>query len=393
MNYFKIAKQGLWFYWKTHLATGLAVLIATAVLTGALTVGDSIRATLSRRTLMRLGKVGTAVVCRGLFRAQLASEMEHKLAIGRNQTALAGEPAIFAAPILRVNGFAENQDASVRVGNIGVIGADERFWKMGPLPCEDITARLNDAVAVSRSLARRLNLKVGQDIVVRMQAAGGMPAEALLAQEEEKRISFRRRVERIVEDVQFGGFDIYSRPDGGLNVYVPLPQLNALSGYKDRVWANMLLFAGPVEKTEIAPTLSQTWQLEDAGLVVRLVDWPRVLELRSRDIFIPDVIASEIQNKIGGNRGVLTYFVNEFRCGDRSVPYSFIGALEGKAQEGAFTSLTQNEMIINEWLADQLKASEGDKIEIRYFVASQGKRLSEQKETFVVQSVVPMMVT
>jgi putative ABC transport system permease protein len=387
MKFVQIAKQGLRFYWKTHLATGLAVLVATAVLAGALTVGDSIKATLGHRTAMRLGNVGTAVICRGLFRAGLASEMETKLA-GQS-----GRANISVAPILSVNGFAENADASMRAGDIRVIGVDGRFWKMGPQASDDITAGLDNAVAVSESLARRLNLKVGQDIVVKMQAAGGMPAEALLTQEEQQRVSFRKQVGRVVGNRQFGGFDMYSRPDGGLNVYVPLQQLNALSGYNDRLWANMLLIAGAVETSEIGPTLSQVWHLEDAGLSLHLLDWPRVLELRSRDVFINDAITSRIMSSVPGSRGVMTYFVNEFRCGQRSVPYSFICALEGKGQEAVFGSLAQNEMIINEWLADQLNASEGDKIEIRYFVPSQGKSLSEQKETLVVQSVVPMMGT
>jgi ABC-type lipoprotein release transport system permease subunit len=387
MNYFKIAKQGLRFYWKTHVATGLAVLVAAAVLAGALTVGDSIKATLGRRAAMRLGNVGTAVIGRGLFRAELAAEMEKKLA-GQS-----GRANISVAPILSVGGFAENSDASMRAGDIQVIGVDGRFWTMGPQPADDLTAGLEHAVAVGRSLARRLNLEVGQDIVVKMQAAGGEPAEALMTPQEQNRISVRQRVGRIVEDVEFGGFDLYSRPEGGLNVYVSLQQLNTLMGHQDRLWANMILVAGTVEASEIGPTLSQVWQLEDAGLSLHLLDWPRVLELRSREVFINDAVASRIQNSVPGSRGVMTYFVNEFRRGNRSVPYSFVSALEGRGQEEVFAALAQNEMIINEWLADQLKASEGDKIEIRYFVPSQGKRLSEQRETLVVKSVVPMMGT
>jgi ABC-type lipoprotein release transport system permease subunit len=393
MTYLRIAKRGLRFYWKTHAAAGLAVLVATAVLAGALTVGDSIRATLSRRTAMRLGKVEAAVTCRGLFRAELASEMESKLALQRSRTAVTNQAAVTVGPILKTTGFAENADASVRVGDIQVLGVDPRFWKMGPADTDDIVAQPDNTVAVSRSLARRLNLEAGQDIVVKMQAAGGMPVEALLSQQADKRVSFRRRVEHIVEDEQFGGFDLYSRPDGGLNVYISLQQLNELFGYKDRLWANMLLFAGAIGSAEIGPTLSQVWQLDDAGLGLYLVDWPRVLELRSRDVFIADTIASRIGSTVPGGRGVLTYFANEFRCGDKSVPYSFISAIEGTGQEDVFTSLAQNELVLNEWLADQLKASEGDKIEIRYFVPSQGKRLSEQRETFVVKSVVPMMGT
>jgi putative ABC transport system permease protein len=393
MKFVQISQQGLRFYWKTHLATGLAVLIATAVLTGALTVGDSIRATLSRRTTMRLGQIQATVSCPGLFRAELASEMENKLTPQRGQVVSADESRILAAPILLTHGFAENSDASVRVGNVQVIGAEERFWKMGPAASDDITGQLKDTVAISRPLARRLGLKVGQDIVVRMRAVGGLPAEAVLTQEEQSRVSLRRTVSRIVEAEQFGAFDLYSRPGGGLNVYIPLRQLNAFLGHQDRLWANTLLFAGAIESSEIGQTLPAVWRLQDAGLELRLVDWPRVLELRSRDVFMPDSLAERIQKNVPGSQGVLTYFVNEFRRGDKSVPYSFICAMEGKAEEGSFAAPAQNEMIINEWLAQQLSASEGDKLDIRYFVPSQGKTLSEQKETFVVKSVVPMMGT
>lgn len=393
MSYFKIAKQGLRFFWKTHLATGLAVLIATAVLAGALTVGDSIRATLSRRTAMRLGRVQTVVSSPGLFRAGLAEEMEKELAFQRSRTAFANEAAVSVAAILQVTGFAENSDGTARAGRVQILGVDQRFWRMGPGDGEDITSQIDTGVGVSVALARRLSLQAGQDIVVRMRTAGGMPAEALLTQEEETRVSFRRPVGTIVEEEQFGGFDLYSRPAGGLNIYVPIRQLNELLGHKDSLWANMLLCRGAAGLAEIGQTLPKVWQLEDAGLELHLVDWPRVLELRSRDVFINDTVAERVQNHVGGSRGILTYFVNEFRREDRTVPYSFVCALEGKTDEGAFTALAPNETIINEWLANQLKASEGDTIEIRYFVPSQGKKLTEQRENLIVKSVVPMLGT
>ena len=392
MNRIRIAQRGLRFYWKTHLATGLAVLVASAVLAGALAVGDSIRATLSRRTAMCLGKIQATVSRPGLFRADLAARMEDKLAPQRGRTTPANESRIVVAPILQITGFAENSDASVRVGNVQIIGVDERFQEMGPGTAEDITSGPNNAVAVSRALAQRLNLKVGQDIVVRMRDAGGMPAEAVLTPEEQKHISLRRTVLRIAEDEQFGGFDLYSRPDGGLNVFMPLGELNAAMGKKGN-WlrANTLLFAGAAGTSGIGQTLSSVWQPEDAELEVHIVDWPRALEVRSRDVFMPDTIAQQIQKNVPGGQGILTYFVNEFRRGEKSVPYSFICAVEGGTDEGSFTTLAQNEMVINEWLAEQLGASEGDKVEIRYFVPSQGKKLSEETATFTVKAVVPMM--
>jgi ABC-type lipoprotein release transport system permease subunit len=229
MNLNRMTQQGLRFYWKTHLATGLAVLVAAAVLAGALAVGDSIKATLARRTQMRLGRIGTAVQCPGLFRAQLASELEAKLIVQRGPEASTNAPQVVVAPVLQTTGFVENTDGTVRVGGIQVLGIDERYWKLGPQLSPRPAEEVKEGVAVSRALARRLGLKAGQEIVVRMHAVGGTPAETVLTPEEQTRVSFRRTVVRIVEDEKFGGFDLYSRPDSGLNVFVPLAELGAMT--------------------------------------------------------------------------------------------------------------------------------------------------------------------
>jgi ABC-type lipoprotein release transport system permease subunit len=392
MNLIRITQQSLRFYWKTHLATGLAILVAAAVLAGALAVGDSIKATLTRRAQMRLGRIGTAVQCPGLFRAKLASELEEKLAVQRGQVVLTNAMQVVVAPVLQTTGFAENTDSTVRVGNIQILGIDERYWKLGPRSSAGPAEEVKEGVAVSRALAQRLGLKAGQEIVVRMRAVGGTPAETVLTPEEQTRVSFRRTVARVVEEEEFGGFDLYSRPDSGLNVFVPLEELNAMTDAEGgMIRANMLLIGGAVGANDIRQTLPTVWQLEDAGLELRLVDWPRVLELRSRDVFIPDAIAEGIQKNVGGALGLVTYFVNELRCGERTVPYSFVCAVDDMPQEKSPVTVTQDEMIINEWLADALKASEGDKIEIRYFVPSQGKKLVEQAGTFTVKTVIPMI--
>ena len=49
-------------FWRTHLAVIAGAAIATAVLVGALVVGDSVRASLRQLTLERLGAVDLALV-------------------------------------------------------------------------------------------------------------------------------------------------------------------------------------------------------------------------------------------------------------------------------------------------------------------------------------------
>ena len=56
-------------YWRINLAVALAAAVASAVLTGALLVGDSVRGSLRTLTLDRLGLVDSALIGDRLYMA------------------------------------------------------------------------------------------------------------------------------------------------------------------------------------------------------------------------------------------------------------------------------------------------------------------------------------
>jgi len=67
-------------FWRLHLAVLLGAAVTATVLTGALAVGDSMRASLRRLWLERLGNVELALAAPRFFRAELADEMARRLA-------------------------------------------------------------------------------------------------------------------------------------------------------------------------------------------------------------------------------------------------------------------------------------------------------------------------
>jgi hypothetical protein len=75
MSFWRLVRSSLAFHWRVNLAVTLGVAAATAVLTGALVVGDSMRASLERLTLERLGRIDQVVLAEGMFRQQLADEL------------------------------------------------------------------------------------------------------------------------------------------------------------------------------------------------------------------------------------------------------------------------------------------------------------------------------
>ena len=58
MTFFRWVIRSLTHYWRMHTAVALAAATATAVLAGALLVGDSVRATLKYSFVSRLGNTG-----------------------------------------------------------------------------------------------------------------------------------------------------------------------------------------------------------------------------------------------------------------------------------------------------------------------------------------------
>ena len=71
----RLRLRNLLYHWRGNLAVFLGVVVGTAVLTGALLVGDSLRGSLRERTLQRLGWVDEALIAPRFFRQELADEL------------------------------------------------------------------------------------------------------------------------------------------------------------------------------------------------------------------------------------------------------------------------------------------------------------------------------
>src|SRR6185369_15497092 len=76
MSRWTLLFRTLLFHWRTNLAVGLGVVAGTAVIGGALIVGDSVRGSLRDMTLARLGKIDFALTGPRFFREKLPQELD-----------------------------------------------------------------------------------------------------------------------------------------------------------------------------------------------------------------------------------------------------------------------------------------------------------------------------
>ena len=110
-------------YGRVQLAVVLGAAVGTAVLTGALLVGDSVRGSLRDLTLDRLGRIDLAMSAHRFFRAELAREMA--------ATPGAGEVEM-VVPAIVLRGTATHGDTRARATEIAVLGIDEGFAALYP---------------------------------------------------------------------------------------------------------------------------------------------------------------------------------------------------------------------------------------------------------------------
>jgi ABC-type antimicrobial peptide transport system permease subunit len=93
--------------------------------------------------------------------------------------------------------------------------------------------------------------------------------------------------------------------------------------------------------------------------------------------------AQAVTNKFS----LLTYLVNLIRAGDRETPYSMVAALDHKLLP---PDMRDDEILVNEWLADDLRVNPGDSVRLIYYLPESGSRLTQRTNSFRVRAVIPM---
>jgi len=390
MRLLELAKKSLGFYWRTNLGVLLAVMTSTAILTGALVVGDSVRHSLRMMLTARLGRTQLALVADNrFFSAGLADK-------------LAQELNTIVAPVLHLRGIVANSDGTKRANKIEVLGVDDRFFSVGANknPFGD---DFDEGIVLNDSLAARLGVTVGDEVLLRIEQPSLMSRDIPITPDSDLSIAFRLVVKEIAGGAEFGRFSLKANQIPPLNAYVPMQWLQEKL---DRTaQANILLVAGGTKESITVEGANEAvrkcWQLADAGLELRKLNQRDVLELRSRRIFIDESLAEAAINAADNAVGILTYFVNELRCGDRSAPYSMVTAMgppfllsqeSTGADSNSFIAMDieDDEILINQWLAEDVGADVGDSLELTYFIVSPMRKLEQQKSNFRIRQILPM---
>ncbi len=369
MSIFRFVFRSIAHYRRTHLSVILGTALSAAILVGALLVGDSVRGTLRHMILMRLYGVENAIHTNDrFFHAGLEKRLSEQV----------GSPV---SALLHMQGVAVSDDGSARVNRANVYGVSDSFRAFSDgLP--ELKAK---EAAINPKLADRLNAKVGDEILVRVEKVNLLPGEAPMSVDASGGVAFRCKVVTILEPRQLANLSLRNETVVQDNLFLNHDWMAEELELVDK--ANMLIAAE--EATDRLNTaLRESMTLEDVGFELR--DYPdsdQMMELRSDQVFLPPATEDAL---LKDGKGIITYFVNQFKHGDKTTPYSFVSA---PGTPRVPESMTDNEIILNKWLAKDLDAKAGGSITVRYYVVGAGGDLDEASREFKIHSIIPMDVS
>lgn len=426
-----LLRRSLGHYWRTNLAVISGVIAATAVIGGALIVGDSVRDSLRQMSLDRLGGVDHALSGGRFFREDLTDELA------------VNEPLVLAPAVVLVGSLTHEVEADEaaegeaegeskgeleRAGGVQVFGVDDRFWRL--MKSEGLNAPQAREVVLNERAARDLGAAVGDEVSLVVEIPAAIPRDALLGDRNETVAELTLTVAAIAGDATTQGrFGLNPSQQLPLNAFVSLAQLQSQLGiaHQRRSVTNPVeqparinaLFAGrpvtepgvedavafaPAMAEQLTETVAEAATLQDLALRIVTNSEHGYLSLESEQMILENAVA-DAAHAVADDLGlktspVLVYLVNEIANADDPSKYSMYAVAAGidlDAQPPPFgpfeyvgpaPSVDAGEIVINDWLAKDLGVAPGDLVNVKYHVVGDRGELPEVERTFRVAGIV-----
>lgn len=353
MTHLGLILRNLRYFRGVNLALVAGMIVATAVLTGAMMVGDSVRESLAQLTRDRLGKVDHALIARRFFDQSLADRLN-------SDPKLSTRFEIVPAIILSGGALTENEQASAGTVQILSIGGD---W----VPVAPGQCILNQPTADALGLVH-----AGGTVLLTVPDKPDEPRDAALS---------RRAREDTLANLRCTVADIHAardmlslfNPQGGQrvpqNAWVNLGELQTQVDLRGRVNTLMVHAKNGVASPADADLLNQRLRdivaLEDYGLSIGQTGQPGRSAVTSRATYLDPPLVAAAQETGVPLQKVSVNLVNSVKLdpGGREVHYAVAAGISPLDDR----DLGDDEIAINQWTADQLGAKVGDRLHLSFY--------------------------
>ena len=419
------------FHLKGNLAVLMGIVIATASLTGALLVGDSLRGSLADTVKNKLIWVNEAVLAQRFFNEQIVVKLGEKMAI----------PAIILKASIQVR---DDQDCLVtQISSAQVVAVPEEFWQD-----EGKSAQWKNLKGAWLNHQAAIGLKISekQNVVLRIEKPSAIPRESFLGNREDVVDSITLEVEKVLDrSDKYAGFNLFPGMDAPATIFVPLQLVQEKLGITSKINSILTSKSGLQDKFRSLLALSD-YELTFKGPEDRALDLfakfdrdkNQVLEKREYQGKMPAKLIPLLQSQAGvidiesvqkffrANRNyyslessqmlvspnlaqkagdliqemglqssqIMVYLANNIQEKSNAVPYSVIAGIDATLQKKLGVKLAANEksgekIWLLDWNESPLKPAIGDPVGLEYFLPEVVGKPIEKKDSFQFAGYIP----
>jgi ABC-type antimicrobial peptide transport system permease subunit len=391
VSFVKLLLRTVAFHWRGNLAVVLGVAIGSAILTGALLVGDSLRGSLRSRVERQLAGIDAVLMLPRPVRLELAE----------------GLPGT-VAPVLLIPGTitVETNDplTAPYLNRVTILGIDSRFK-----PASSGSELINwngssRQVVLSSRVAQKLGVTAGERVRLGVERFTDLPRGSAFGKRSTSDVTTTDEftIAKILNpDDPLEDFNLTPNPAAPLNVLVPLQALTRLAT-EDNQPRMTALFATAASLEELNASLRARLRPEDYGLKMREIERRGYLSIESTELILPpwlvdSVLSAAAELKLRAEPTVI-YVADSIKAGPREIPYPVIAGLNAAAAEplGPFlppdvTKLDDNEVILLDWAGSELtKLPTGTRLQLAYYHPEvEGEGRLEQAE-LILRGYIPL---
>lgn len=325
----RLLARNLVYHWRGNLAILLGVAVGSAVLTGALLVGDSLRGSLRARAERQLAGIDAAALFPRPLRTDLADGMPGTTA-----------PVLLLAGSIQ-KGDVPDDPSAPSLGRVTVLGVDGRFTPAAVTGVDwsaVSTGRHGTSpVVLSHRVAARLGVSVGDRVRIGVPRFSDVPRSSSLAKRSATDVTATEPftvAAILAADAPGNDFSLTPTPAAPLNVFVPLVTLSNLvrdeSDRSSAPLATVLLSTG-VPLGELDAALHARLSPEDYGLQLRSKRGDAYLGVESDQLILSPSLVAAVE-KAATELGLraertVVYVADSLSHGAAEIPYPVVAGL------------------------------------------------------------------
>jgi ABC-type antimicrobial peptide transport system permease subunit len=364
----RLILENLAYHWRGNLAVLIGVAVGSAVLTGALLVGDSLRGSLRARVERQLAGVQFAAMFPRPIRAEVADGLPGK-----------------TAPVLLLPGSIEaagtSESTAPFLGRVSIIGVDDRFRPEGVPEGSIDWNGSGKSIALSTRVAQKLGVGVGDQVKLGVEKFSDLPRSSTFSRRGSADVvsAATFTVAAVLPPTSPGNdFQLFPNPEAPLNVFIPVRSLGRQVFGDTDPRTNMLL-AEAGTRDEVNAALREKLQPEDYGLKFREIDQHHYLSIETANLVFSPSMAAAVDTAIkelGRTfEPTIVYIGDTLSHGNKEIAYPVIAALNPAAPRplGPFlpkdvSTLADGEVVLLQWTGSELNGlPEGSKLDLSYY--------------------------